>query len=144
MSNHFRSIGVCVDDSDAARTALGAAREIAAPDAIVNLVHVVEQRSFLVELAIGIGGGVANDTDALMETAQAWLESLADEGEQVVVLTGHPAEAIADWARDSGCDLLVMATHRGHHERTLLGSFSQRLSAAAPCSTLLVHPTHGG
>lgn len=142
MSQPFRTIGICVDDSDAARTAVAAGRAVAGPGASVTLLHVVEQRSFLVELAMGISGGITSDTDALMAAAQAWLEALADDGEQVAVLSGHPAEAAADWARQAGADLLVTATRRSEAEHALLGSVSRRLAELAPCSMLLVHPGH--
>jgi nucleotide-binding universal stress UspA family protein len=139
----FTRIAVCVDDSDAARLALDAARGLAPGAASVTLIHVVEPPSFLVELAAGVGGGIVGDTGAMIEAAQAWLGSLAEPGEEVVVLSGNPVSEVAEWAADAGCDLLVMATHRGAVPRALLGSFSQRMTSAAPCSTLLVHPAAG-
>lgn len=140
MSQPFRTIGICVDDSEAARTAVEAGRAVAGPDTSITLLHVVEQRSFLVELAMGISGGITSDTDALIAAAQAWLESLAEGGERVAVLTGHPAQAIAEWATQAGADLLVTATARSRAEHALLGSVSRRLSELARCSVLLVHP----
>jgi len=136
----FRRIGVCIDDSDAARLALGTARSLAGPDAALTLLHVVEPPSLLVELAVSVGGGVPPDTEAPLAAAEAWLDSLREGGEEAVVLSGGPVDQVVRWAEESGCDLLVTATRRDHVRRSLLGSFTQRLTAGAPCSTLLVHP----
>lgn len=120
------------------------ARSLRPADGELWLVHVVEPPSFLLELAAGIGGGMVSDVGALVATATAWLESLADDGEQVAVLRGSSAAEVADWARTAQCDLLVMAAMSDPATRSVLGSFSQRLTHSAPCSTLLVHPADEG
>jgi len=140
MSTPFSNIAVCVDDSPAAALALRTARALLHGDARLSVVHCVESPSFLVNLAAGLGGGVVPDSGPLLEAAQAWVETLVDTGEQAVVLQGSPAREIREWAEEAGCDLLVMATSRGAAERSVLGSFSQRMALEAPCSTLLVHP----
>jgi nucleotide-binding universal stress UspA family protein len=147
LSSHrppFQRIGVCVDDSPAAGAALDSARSLRPPGGELWLVHVVEPPSFLLELAAGIGGGMVSDIDTLVAAATAWLESLADNGEHVVVLQGNSAAEVANWARTAECDLLVMAAMSDPATRSVLGSFSQRLTHSAPCSTLLVHPSEKG
>lgn len=140
----FRRIGVCVDDSGAARLALDAARGLAGGGAEVTLLHVVEPPSLLVELAVGVGGGVPPDTEAPIEAARAWLDSLREGDERALVLSGTPVDRITAWAEETGADLLVAATHRQNARRGLLGGFSSRLATASPCSTLLVHPGNTG
>lgn len=137
----FSNIAVCVDDSDAARRALDAARAIRPAGASLSVVHVVEPPSMLVELSLGVSGGVVGDVDAQAEAARAWLESLGEPGEAVEVLVGRPAvETLLGWAADAGCDLLVTATNRGRVERRLLGSFTRRVVEDAPCAVLTVPP----
>ncbi len=55
------------------------------------------------------------------------------------VLTGHPAEAIAELARSEGASLLVVGA-RGNRGLRALGSVSRRIVDRAPCSTLIVRP----
>jgi nucleotide-binding universal stress UspA family protein len=135
----FANIAVCVDDSDAAGLALDAARSIRPEGATLTLLHVVEPPSFLVELS-ALGGGIVRDKGPIEEAANAWLQSLAEPGERALVLEGSPAQTVIDWASQHDCDLLVMATARSSGERHILGGFSHRVTANAPCSTLLVHP----
>jgi nucleotide-binding universal stress UspA family protein len=53
-------------------------------------------------------------------------------------LTGEPAAAILDAARD-GADLVVVGSrHRGLIKRLLFGSVSAELVVAAPCDVLVV------
>ena len=133
----FARIAVCVDDSPSALRALEVARSLGARH--LTVVHCVEPPSFLVGLAAGIGGGIMPDSGPLLDAARAWVSTLTDEGEDGMVLEGSPARTIAHWAREQGCDLLVMASSRGAAERSVLGSFSQRMAHEAPCSVLVVH-----
>ncbi|MFN8108609.1 MAG: universal stress protein [Thermoleophilia bacterium] len=138
----FRHIGVCVDDSQAAANALDTARRMRQANASLSVVHCVEPPSFLVNLAAGLGGGVVPDSGPMVDAARAWVETLTEQGETPVVLEGSPARTISEWARDHGCDLLVLATSStGSAEGGLLGSVAQRLALDAPCSTLLVRGT---
>jgi nucleotide-binding universal stress UspA family protein len=139
----FTDIAVCVDDSDAAGLALDAARSIRPEGGRLTLLHVLEPPSFLVELA-ALGGGIVRDREPLEEAARAWLESLAEPGEDVVLLEGSPAQTVLDWAEERGADLIVMASARSSEERHILGGFSHRVTANARCSTLLVHPGTAG
>lgn len=139
MTSPFRHIAVCVDDSPEAAEALATARRIAGDDTRVSVVHCVEPPSFLVSLAAGLGGGVIPDATPLLEAADAWVRTIAQDDEDAHVLQGAPAREVGRWAAEHGCDLLVMASSRSAAERSVLGSFSQRLALEAPCSTLIVH-----
>jgi len=63
-------------------------------------------------------------------------EGLAAEG---TVLEGHPAEVIANLAREENADLIVSGSHgRTGLERILLGSTSERILNETPCAVLVV------
>ena len=64
-------------------------------------------------------------------------------GSEGVLLEGHPATVVSEWARDAQVDLLVAVRHRGKVEHMLLGSFAQHLAYNAPCTVMLVHPPTG-
>jgi nucleotide-binding universal stress UspA family protein len=90
-----------------------------------------------------IPGSTAEDPMALVEAAQRWLEDqIADAGdaEAVVLADEDAAAAVCAWAAEAEVDLLVVASHRGVAERTLLGSFASHLAHHAPCDVHLVRP----
>jgi nucleotide-binding universal stress UspA family protein len=136
----FAHIVVCLDDSPGAQRALEAARELRAEGGALTLIHVIAPPSFLTELAAGLGGGIIQDQGPLIEIAQQWLATIADPDEDAVVLDGNPPTTVAHWAAEHGADVIVVARHGGA-ERTILGSFSQKLIHEATCAVLLVH--HG-
>jgi nucleotide-binding universal stress UspA family protein len=59
-------------------------------------------------------------------------------------LTGSPAPALAEYAREVGADLVVMTTHgRGGVERMWLGSVADQLVRTLDVPVLLVRPKEG-
>jgi nucleotide-binding universal stress UspA family protein len=59
-----------------------------------------------------------------------------------VVELADPQDAIADWAKANGVDLIVMSTHgRSGVRRALLGSVTETVLRQAPCPVLAV-PVH--
>lgn len=133
----FKNIAVCLDESVGAQHALEAARELRADDGQLTLIHVIAPPSFLTELAAGLGGGIIQDQAPLIELAEQWIATVANDDEQALVLEGSPTHTVADWARAHDVDVIVVARH-GSPERTVLGSFTQKLIDIAPCSVLLV------
>lgn len=58
------------------------------------------------------------------------------------LLSGPPAEAIADCARDERIDLIVVGSRsRPGVRHLLLGSVAERVLRLAPCPVLVVHPS---
>ncbi len=78
----------------------------------------------------------ARDTE-LHETMGA-LGKLGDEP-QAVVVWGHPAEEICEFARTQDVDLIVIGSHgRTGIKRALLGSISHAVANQAPCPVTIV------
>jgi universal stress protein F len=139
MDAPYRHIACCLDDSDASRHALAEARRLRALGAgRLSLLHVVE---FPVPYATGLGGWVPNPVD-LVSVAREWLSEATkevSEGE-TVVLEGHPAAEVCDWAEANDVDLLVCASHRNLAARITLGSFAHYLVSHAPSAVLVLRP----
>jgi nucleotide-binding universal stress UspA family protein len=58
------------------------------------------------------------------------------------VMTGRPADAIIEIARDKKADLIVLGSHgRTGVERLLMGSVAERVIVLAPCPVLIVKST---
>ena len=143
MTELYRLVACCVDDSDAAREALlQAARLARVTGARLAAVHVVESPG-------GFSGGRTPYTPdpeelaaELREDGRRRLEGLIASvpdaaGAEPVVLQGDPPEEAVAWAERAGCDLLVTAAHRQGLTRALLGSFSGALVRDAPCPVLV-------
>lgn len=134
----FSNIVVCIDDSPGAQRALKTARTVRADDGSLTLVHVIPPPSFLTELAAGLGGGIIQDQTPLIEIAEQWIAAVANDDEASIVLEGNPTHSVAEWAAEHDADVIVVARHGGP-EKTVLGSFTQKLVTIAPCAVLLVH-----
>jgi nucleotide-binding universal stress UspA family protein len=121
-SGPLRRIGVAVDGSTTARTALTAAVQLAAAG-----------DTRLVLLSAG----------AMPEPVAAWLHvariSLDDVEHETRALTGDPGAALAEASAD--LDLLVCGTRgRGRAVGAILGSVSAHLIEHAQCPLLVVPP----
>jgi nucleotide-binding universal stress UspA family protein len=85
-------------------------------------------------------------SEATMDHARAWLETLAGEAAekgvaaQVSVEEGKPGPRICDLASHWGADLIVLGkSRRGVLAERLLGSISSHVAHCAPCSVLMTN-----
>lgn len=80
----------------------------------------------------------------LREAAQNTLEHLRktlpkELRIEVAVVRGKPAPAIAQFAKENACDLIIMATHgTSGLQQAILGSVTRRVMYLAPCPLMLV------
>jgi nucleotide-binding universal stress UspA family protein len=142
----YEHIACFIDDSDAARGGLTHAVALRAlTGGRLSVVHVVASPGYLISLAASVGGGTLPDAALERSAAEMWLTEQVRglEGAEAVLLEGPPAGTACEWAAGSGCDLLVVATHRGLVERSLLGSFAGHVAHHAPCPVLLIPPGDG-
>ncbi|HET9752893.1 MAG TPA: universal stress protein [Myxococcales bacterium] len=73
------------------------------------------------------------------ETRWAALASdLRGEPVRLETLTGDPADAIVEFARKSGCDLIVVGSHAHSRATLALTSVVGKLLAHAPCPVIVV------
>lgn len=143
----YAHIACFIDESDAARQGLAhaaALRDLSGGR--LSVVHVIASPGLLVSFAASYGGGTLPDAALEREAAEMWLSEQIREtpGAEAVLLDGHPATTAVEWAGENDCDVIVVATHRGLVERSLLGSFAGHVAHNAPCPVLLVPPGAGG
>ena len=112
-------------------------RMLADKDATLTLLHVVTQ-------PIAMMATPAPDISGLFDSAEHWLKDIVNETQAAlhaagstskvdgVLLEGHPGISVVSWARDSDVDLVVAASHRGHFDRALLGSFATYVAYHSP------------
>lgn len=74
------------------------------------------------------------------ELALSEFESMTgDAAVETTVRDGNPSREIVDYARENGCDTIVMGTHgRGGIDRLLLGSVAERVVRGSPVPVVTV------
>ena len=139
------TIVVGYDASAEAKLALEGAYELSrATGASVRLVSVAQPP----EIAVGKSGGANYGWEALKETTEEAVRAQLSEARDAapadvevepVLLSGKPAEELAEAARPLGSVLLLGSRAYGPLRRVLLGSVSRALADIAP-APMLVHP----
>jgi nucleotide-binding universal stress UspA family protein len=128
------------DDSDAAKRALERAAELTnalGADLIVTSIAPIMTN-------IGRSAGPVDPTDppsehfAELEQAKSYLEQQGVTAEYLAGL-GHPAETIADLAKDREADLIVVGHHHSGISRLLGQSVSDSVARKVRCDVLLVY-----
>lgn len=139
----IRNILVPTDLSDACDKALDYAVQLAGVfDARVHLLHVIE----MPVVADPLPGSMMwpYPSAAILDEARHFLEDLRSRicvKSKIVVERGVPSEAILDYAREHGIDLIVMATHgRRGFTRMLVGSTTETVLRRACCPVVSIRP----
>jgi len=146
----LKHVMVTLDGSALSEKALEYARQIAADDARITLLSVLDlpgsQTYALYDVPIAIP---QFDEDAYINRAQnntrEYLNKIADELRrnrfkvQTLIEIGDPATIIVDKALELDVDALVISTHgRSGIGRWLFGSVTQKVLADMPCPVLVV------
>jgi nucleotide-binding universal stress UspA family protein len=138
---HYRTILVAVDGSDDAAAALRHAAELARDQHARLVVLTVVPATPPQVVAPSAVAPSAADTDAAYERILSRaVESLpGDVGVTKRIVRGRPARAIAEVARETGCDLIVMGAHgHGRLHHALIGSTSDAVVRCADRPVLLM------
>ncbi|MFD3189754.1 universal stress protein [Sedimentitalea sp. HM32M-2] len=111
------------------------AQLLAAPEANITLLHVVEHipgyaisympADYLREARDAIQGQL-NDLASALPNAQA------------IVIEGHSGRSILDWAEENDPDLIIIASHRPGMQDLLLGSTAAQVVRHARCAVHVV------
>jgi len=146
----YRHILVATDFSKYADSGLKKALELAKPfNARVTLMHAVETLSSemypaIGELAVPVMVNNPEQEKKQLERINKKLSELLSELEyeeslvDLVTITGHPVDAIIDYAVKHDNDLIVMGSHGRRGLARLLGSSTNGVINHAPCDVLTV------
>lgn len=138
----YKNILVAVDFSDAVDTVIKKAVDVAQRNhAQMHLFHVVE---YLPPMDIGyepvITTNWAVDSEVLVKHATDSLQKLCDKHHlsdvKPVVVVGTAKYEICNYAREKGCDLIIMGAHGRHGIRLLLGSTANGVLHEMPCDVM--------
>jgi nucleotide-binding universal stress UspA family protein len=146
MGPGFTHIACCIEGSPAQEAVIAAGiRLLAETGGTMSLVHAITQ-------PITMMATPAPDMTDMFDAAKTWMGDAVNDAQHAitaagisatvdgVLLEGHPGISITDWAKRSHVDLIIAASHRGHFDRALLGSFATYVAYHAPCDVHLVRP----
>jgi len=138
----YHKVLVALDLAAETDTLMARARAVAAPDAEIAIVHVLEPAYFYYGMEPGIGMLPDNFEAELLNRAQTELAAKADRygvPERLRFLErGHASTQILRLAEDRGTDLIVVGSHGRHGWRLLLGSTANGVLHGAPCDVLAI------
>ena len=139
-ANAPRRIVVAVDFSETSLRAARMAVNLAAPDAMIYLVHVEPRDDTMYGWAPG--ADYRNDAGYALAQVRDGLHSPPDMVTQRVVLYGDPAAELLRFASSVRADLIATGSRgRGLVARLLVGSVATQILRAAACSVLTI-PHH--
>lgn len=141
----FRKLLIPVDFSEKTESSTRL-HQLLAPDVPRELLHVVANQDYaqpsFTSAQFAFGQAFHG---RVLDAAKSEMEKLVEERIQLgetrcsgLVITGSAPEEIAEHARDTDTDLIVMSTHgRTGVSRWLLGSVTERVLRLAPCPVLV-------
>ncbi len=150
-STDFKSILVPLDGSAFAEQALPFATELAKRGGgSLHLVLVHHLQSATIDTATinmfnHVETAARTCEQAYLDGSAAKLRAAGIDVGSAVTLDGPTAPSLAQYVRDAGIELVVMATHgRGGIQRAWLGSVADQLIRSLQVPVLLVRPTEQG
>ena len=134
-----KTVIVPVDFSGKSVSAVATALELVEQPSAVHVIHVVVP---LNNMSPGLDWGSIDDQSreqATREHFNEFLEQHGFVGATTVVRVGDPGLEVADYAKESAADLIVISSH-GYQglTRLLLGSVAERVIQHAPCPVLIL------
>ncbi len=124
-------VPISFDEDRDASAAIKVAQTLAAPDAKITLLHVMEQ---IPTYAISyMPTEYVNESRKAIETE---LTAMAGNipGGQARLVEGHSGRTILDWADEHGVGCIVIASHRPGMQNWLLGSTATTVVRHARCA----------
>lgn len=133
---------VPIDFSEESFAALDVGLQLVERPNQVSIVHVLQD---LAPLEAGEVWGVIDPMARIESARQALRTKLSDEkysAIQMEVILGEPAHGIAEYAEQTGAQLIVIPSHgRRGITRLLMGSVAERVVRLAHCPVLVLrHP----
>ena len=132
---HHILVAVAFDADHEPERSLQAARVLSSPDTKVTILHVQEK---IPSYAMSY---IPADYEAGLKVAiRDRLEGLAAQFENGagVLLEGHSAQAILEWAEANQVDCIVIMSHRPGLQDYFLGSTAGRIVRHAQCSVHVI------
>jgi len=144
MSDLFKKILIATDGSKYSLGATSKALEIARfHGAKVFALYVIDTRALITANGMPTPGNMYQVLEDEGKRAVAQVKEMAGGlPTETFVLAGHPSQAIVQFAKDNGVDLIVTGTlGKSGLEELLLGSVADKVVRTATCPVLVVRST---
>jgi nucleotide-binding universal stress UspA family protein len=137
----YETVLLPTDGSESMERVLDHARRIAAADATVHVLNVVDDRAFLTlheDLQADAVAELRGDGEIAVEEA-ATLIGEAGLRTATAVREGSPADEIIAYADEQDVDVIVMGTHGDDFRQNMVGSVSREVVARSSTPVLTVN-----
>lgn len=128
-------VPVVFDEHHTPDDAFALAKQLAAPDAKITLLHVLE------DLPTYAASYVAADFLATRrEDVKVRIKEWADgiEGASTAVVHGHSARTILDWSASNNVDCIIVSSHKPGIQDYFLGGTAARVVRYAKCAVHVI------
>ena len=128
-------IPVAIDHEPVLARKIEMARKLLEPGGTITLLTVLEQVSGFVAEFVTV-----KSENHLSEKIMERLKDVAGDASDIEckVETGKPGMKIAEFAQNTGSDLIIVGSHRPGVEDYFLGSTAARVVRRAPCSVYVM------
>ena len=126
-------VPIALGHGETTQQALKVARHLAEDNGSITALHVTEALPSYILAELPKGVAERGHADAL-----AALEAEAGEGARPIVVTGHAALTILEFAEENGIDCIVIASHQPGYRDYFLGSTAARVVRHAHCAVHVV------
>lgn len=128
-------IPVSLDHEDVVYRKIDAARRLLAEGGKITLLTVLEDIPGFVSEFVTV-----KSENHLTVQVKAKLDKIADGAADIAtdVITGKPGVKIVEYAKDHGCDLIVVGDRHPRATDILLGSTAARVARRAPCPVYIL------
>ncbi len=133
-----------IDGSDHSRKVIELASDIASRyKAKVHIVHVISPldraHELYEDLLKEVEENYQNYARKIIAEAERAFKKKGVEGYQSAILRGDPAQAILQFAKENGVDMIVMGSHgAGAADMLMFGSVSHKVCHLAKCTCITV------
>lgn len=141
----YQKILIAVDQPDESKTLIAQVKAVATEFAALTLIHVVEPLESTYFGATHEAPVIFNAQDIQSQVVAIKKEQieqlkLAEDipSAETLVDIGKPARRILEYAKQHGCDLIVIGTHSRRGFARLLGSTAAKVLNDAPCDILTI------
>ena len=134
-----KQVLVPFDFSDACMAAVNVAIELAENVADIHVLHVLETLPATSPLAIWDSDADEKRKTTVRTAMQESFSKLDITNLHLDVTIGNPARAVADFAKEIDCGLIVIPSNsRSPLQRIFIGSVAERVVRLAPCPVLVL------
>jgi nucleotide-binding universal stress UspA family protein len=134
-----KSVVVPVDFSEHSLIAMRTALEFVQLPSDLHVIHVIMPLEMISVGEMWVAEDVVSRLSAAVKYLQKYLTENGITGVTSVVREGDPGLQIAEFAKETQADLIVIPSHGRHgFERMLLGSVSERVLRHANCQILML------